>query len=499
MPKMPDIAKLLGEQFRDVPNLGTETPGQEQIQYIDIDLLDSDERNFYQLSDIDDLADNIQLCGLQQPIRVRDGEGGRYTIVSGHRRRAALAKLVDQGLTQFRRVPCIRETDQASLAMQELRLILANSSTRKLTSAEVGEQVERVNMLLYQLKEEGYQFPEGRWRSILAAACNTSSSKIGRIKVIRDHLLSNFRPAWERGEIPEYAAYAMARFPADMQLRIAKAFEAEDKFPNGSALERLLGLYNDGYRWEPSMSCPDGKACKRGDVFLRHDATCLASETCGGKTCCLDCSSSQAEYYACDKACSKAKAIHKEKMDGKKAAQKAAEDKRQAKLERETAASAARLVRAADAANIPDKTTVVTDRYGTSFTAGELRAIAAGTYDWRCLYTNRFDPDNLSDIGKAAKALHCSADYIVGLTDEFKPAEEAKTSAPVWQSLKDVWPEVGDAVLLCRDNGIGGYEYQPAACMGDRGDQYPLVDLSDMLDIEDWDSYRWWMLIPEKD
>ena len=112
MPKMPDISSILGEQLRDVPNLGTEG---EQIQYIDIDLLDSDERNFYQLSDLDDLADNIQLCGLQQPIRVRDGEGGRYTIVSGHRRRAALAKLVDQGLTQFRRVPCIRETDHASL------------------------------------------------------------------------------------------------------------------------------------------------------------------------------------------------------------------------------------------------------------------------------------------------------------------------------------------------------------------------------------------------
>lgn len=496
MPKMPDIAKILGEQIKDVPNLGTEG---EQIQYIDIDLLDSDERNFYQLSDLDDLADNIQLCGLQQPIRVRDGEGGRYTIVSGHRRRAALAKLVDQGLTQFRRVPCIRETDHASPAMQELRLILANSSTRKLTSAEVGEQVERVNMLLYQLKEEGYQFPEGRWRSILAAACNTSSSKIGRIKVIRDHLLSNFKPAWERGEIPEYAAYAMARFPADMQLRIAKAFEAEDKFPNGSTLERLLGLYNDGFRWEPSMSCPDGKACKRGDVFLRHDATCLAYETCGGKTCCLDCSRSQAEYYACDKACSKAKAIRKEKMDGKKAAQKAAEDKRQAKMERETAASAARLVRAADAANIPDKTAVVTDRYGNSFTAGELRSIAAGTYDWKHIYPNRFDPDGIKEIGKTAKALHCSADYIVGLTDELKPAEEAKTSAPTWQSLKEVWPEIGDAVILCRDNGIGGYEYQAAVCVGSKDERFPFTDAGDDIHIEDWDSYRWWLPFRPKD
>ena len=124
-----DISKFAAG-IKPVSNSGHAGP--EQIEYIDIDLLDSDQRNFYQLTDIDELADNIQLCGLQQPIRVRAGESGRYTIVSGHRRRAALAQLVDKGLDQFRRVPCIRETDNASPALQELRLIFANSSTRKL-------------------------------------------------------------------------------------------------------------------------------------------------------------------------------------------------------------------------------------------------------------------------------------------------------------------------------------------------------------------------------
>ena len=39
--------------------------------------------------------------------------------------------------------------------MSELRLIMANSDTRQLTSAEISQQAERVEMLLYQLKEEG--------------------------------------------------------------------------------------------------------------------------------------------------------------------------------------------------------------------------------------------------------------------------------------------------------------------------------------------------------
>lgn len=412
-----NVMDVLGEQLAGVAELSTSGP--EQIEYIDISLLDGDERNFYQLTDIDDLADNIQMCGLQQPIRVRAGDGGRFTIVSGHRRRAALAQLVEKGLDQFRRVPCIRETDDASPALQELRLIFANSSTRKLTSAEIGEQAERVEALLYQLKDEGYTFPEGRMRDVVAAACNTHGSKLARIKVIRERLLSNFRSEWERGSIPEQAAYALAQFPADMQERISGAFI---RLPNGPKLERLLKLYKeDGYRWEPCLTCPDGKACRRGDVFLRHDADALAYETCGGKTCCLDCRRATEECYACDNACSKAKAKRKEKLDAKKADAKKAAEKYQRKLERETQASALRLVRAADAAGIQDKTTVVSTRYGGFYTVGHLRELAAGQFDGHRIYVNDLATDNLSNVAKAARSLHCSADYIVGLTDELTP------------------------------------------------------------------------------
>ena len=393
--------------------------GPEQIEYIDIGLLDGDERNFYQLTDIDELADNIQMCGLQQPIRVRAGEGGRFTIVSGHRRRAALAQLVKKGLDQFRRVPCIRETDNASPALQELRLIFANSSTRKLTSAEIGEQAERVEALLYQLKEDGFEFPEGRMRDVVAAACNTHGSKLARIKVIREHLLSNLRPAWDGGKMPEQAAYALAQFPADMQMRISGVFP---QLPTGSTLEKLLRLYKDrGYRWEPRLTCPDGKECKRGDAFLRHDAECCGCDVCGGQTCCLECSQGTATYYPCDEACSKAKAKRKEALAEKKVAKKAAEDKQMRKLEKEIQASAARLARAADAAGIPDNAFAVQTRYGGSYTAGHLRELAAGEFDEYRIYTNDLAPDNLSNIAKSARALHCSADYIVGLTDELTP------------------------------------------------------------------------------
>lgn len=411
-----DISKFAAS-IKPVSN--SDHAGPEQIEYIDIGLLDGDERNFYQLTDIDELADNIQMCGLQQPIRVRAGEGGRFTIVSGHRRRAALAQLVEKGLDQFRRVPCIRETDDVSPALQELRLIFANSSTRKLTSAEISEQSKRVEALFYQLKEEGYEFPEGRMRDAVAAACNTHGSQIARVRVIDARLVDELTAMWKRNELPEQSAYTLAKLPPNMQHRIFTAFP---KIPTGSTLENLLRLYKDrGYRWDPRMTCPDGKVCKRGDAFLRHDAECCVCDVCGGQTCCLECSQATAKCYACDKACSKAKAKRKEALDANKAAKKAEEDRRMRKLERETQASAARLARAADAAGLPDKTTVIWPRYGGCYTAGHLRALAAGNFDGNRMYVNEFAPDNIGDVAKAAKALHCSADYIVCLTDDLTP------------------------------------------------------------------------------
>lgn len=100
---MGEFAKTLAQP---VSESGT---GREQIEYIDVDLLDSDPGNFYELRDLDGLADNIATIGLQQPIRVRDGENGHAVIVSGHRRVAAIRKLVEDGRTDLREVPCIRE------------------------------------------------------------------------------------------------------------------------------------------------------------------------------------------------------------------------------------------------------------------------------------------------------------------------------------------------------------------------------------------------------
>ena len=81
------MAFNLADVLKDVPNLDTK---REQIEYIPLDLIDGDSENFYSLSEIESLANNIATVGLQQPLRLRvhPTEEGRYIAVSGHRRRS---------------------------------------------------------------------------------------------------------------------------------------------------------------------------------------------------------------------------------------------------------------------------------------------------------------------------------------------------------------------------------------------------------------------------
>lgn len=196
----------------------------EQIEYIDIDLIDGDPNNFYALSDLEALASNIETVGLQQPLRVRTAEDDptHVQIISGHRRKAALDKLVQDGNVRFRRVPVIREQVSGSAALQELKLIFANSDTRKISSIDLSRQTQRVEALLVQLKEEGYYFP-GRMRDHVAEACKVSRTRLANLKVIRENLIEDAKGAWEKGDLAEDAALKLARLPEEYQARIVRA------------------------------------------------------------------------------------------------------------------------------------------------------------------------------------------------------------------------------------------------------------------------------------
>lgn len=411
------LAEELRKQLGDVS--GSDT-GQERITYIDMDQLDDDPDNFYAMTSIPELASNISLCGLQQPVRVRPGAEGRYTIVSGHRRRAAMKYLVTvDGIEKYRKIPCIVEHESVSSAMRELRLIYANSGTRRLTDAELSLQAVKVEELLYQLKEEGVEFP-GRMRDQVAAACQASATKLAELKVIREQLQEPFQGQFQRGELNRSGAYALARLPKDIQKDLDLALGAKYKIQISGAAVNLLERAEKYYDVVANQTCPDGSGCKNLLGMLRATAAAPYSwHHCEGK-CCINCYSAT----SCKGKCAEAK--RQEKLDREKEArrqekQKSENAKRSEAYKVKSAANAKRLLPLIEAAGLGGKEKLRFDYGGSDVAQVRRYAEQGGGDDY--LYGELFKPQNIQGLCEMAVKLNCTTDFLLGLTEEPRPAE----------------------------------------------------------------------------
>lgn len=230
----------IGEELKKAGVPGMDT-GLEQIEYIPIDKIDPDDRNFYSVGDVSELAASIEMVGLQQPLRVRSGEHGHVTVVSGHRRRAAILLIRDGGSTMFERgVPCIRERGDVSKEWQELRLIYGNSATRILTASEISIQSEKVTEILGKLEEQGVKFP-GRTRDHVAAILQTSKSRVGRLHAIRANLVPELLQEFDGGGLGETVAYRLSQEEAAVQHDLAARLGPAVRGLTGDSAEKVLG------------------------------------------------------------------------------------------------------------------------------------------------------------------------------------------------------------------------------------------------------------------
>lgn len=321
-----DLAAALGA----VSNLGTSAQeGRKQIEYVDIALMDEDARNFYQLSDVEKLAANIQLFGLQQPLVIRPNPEteGRYIIVSGHRRFAALRLLAKENAGKFGQAPCIVERAEISPALEELRLIYANSDTRKMSSAELNRQTQRVEELLYQLKEEGHEFP-GRMRDHVAEACKVSKSKLARLKVIREKLIEELCGPYKENVLNESEAYAFAQLPADHQRKIYAAELKKNghlRWINQVRIESrgklLAQIAGRACKKSPGETCSnvDGK-------FAHLTGSSYSYDNCQSK-CCAKCEKLGTCKNACPKLAEKIKVLKADAKEQRKQEQLAQEER----------------------------------------------------------------------------------------------------------------------------------------------------------------------------
>ena len=417
----------LGELLKDVSNSDT---GREQIEYITLDLIEEDPNNFYQLSGIEELAANIELCGLQQPVRVRAIPGSdHYRIVSGHRRRKAVETLAQDNPERWSEIPCIIEADDASPALQQLRLIYANANTRTMTSAEVSEQAVQVEKLLYQLKEDGYEFP-GRMRDHVAQAVGQSKSKLARLKVIRDNLAFSWKALWKANKLGESVAYELAQLNSNYQEMIFAATSNTTMLSAGTVQEyakRLQTIEEMRCGSKKDTVCLHKKTMQEKSVKDRWQDPCRSH-------CCLTCASLTSCKSSCNKASGKkAELKAAAKADAAAYAQKQAErDKPSLDIIRTVYARVGEARAAADV-SVADLYKAQGKAYSESIDLEKQLALEHGTAK---LNTNTTLPFGYGFYASDVKALVAVADLLQVSTDYLlgREAKAVPTVGTTWRT-----------------------------------------------------------------
>ena len=465
------MAFNLGDALKAVSAPGTD---REQIEYIELNCIEEDPHNFYLLSGIDELAANIELCGLQQPLRVRQLEGtDHFVLVSGHRRRAAIAALAQEDAERWNQVACIVERDAASPSLQQLRLIYANAHTRKMTPAETSRQAEEVTNLL---KEEGYEVP-GRMRDHVAEAVGVSKSKLARLKVIRENLDSVWVDAWEDGTLTEAQAYALAQMPGFWQSIIKENWKYS-----------ISGLYADSItRIREKFKNVHDIQCHYGLQVCEHTSSMMAKLSkesyctpCTG--CCFDCESLANCKNCCPQAFDKQKELKAIDKAEKREAKQHQED-----LERPGAEFAKMVYQRIGEARTQNDVSVetLTKARGVFYAAAVDVPKQLNMENGEGKYSpNTYLPLGVSiravdlmQIVDVADALQCSVDYLLGRTDrmEIVPKSDTIHGAADVPKPDTIWhpifeePPVGEVLVWIDKDGYADTGKYLGGCQIQRG------------------------------
>ena len=195
------------------------------INYIDIDEIIPNPQNFYGLRDIDSLAGLISVSGHIEPLEVKQLENGKYMLIAGHRRRAAVLKLLNDGEIVDRKLPCIVRTfkDNGCLTATEVEkcsLIFSNKGQRKeRTMEEQLEEIKQLEPIARKIfaEEKAKGNIDGNFRRFFAEEILGISSSALQRKLALEKLTPKAKEAVNCGKISETAASELVSMPASEQ------------------------------------------------------------------------------------------------------------------------------------------------------------------------------------------------------------------------------------------------------------------------------------------
>lgn len=200
-----DIKSVASDSFKD------------NVKMIEVEKIKPSIDNFYTLSDIEILADDIERQGLKHNLVVIEDKENpdSYFIKSGHRRFTAIQYLISENRYTSNYVPCLIDGNKTK-SENMLDLIMLNATTRVMSDSEMFKQYEVLKDILEQLKLEGKKV-SGRLRENVANFLNVSPAQVGKIENIKHNAVDEVQEAVENGTMSITVADNIAKLPEQKQ------------------------------------------------------------------------------------------------------------------------------------------------------------------------------------------------------------------------------------------------------------------------------------------
>lgn len=194
----------------------------DNIKMIDVTEIIPSEKNFYEMSAIELLADDIEREGLKHNLVVaKDPSTGCYEVKSGHRRLAAIELLIKEKRIKNTKIPCIVDGEKTE-AENEFDLIMLNATQRKYTDAETMSEYEHLSETLKALKNEGKGLG-GRIRDNIATLLGVSNGQVGKLDNIKNNAAEEVKEAVKNGAMSISTANEVAKLAPEKQKEVVKS------------------------------------------------------------------------------------------------------------------------------------------------------------------------------------------------------------------------------------------------------------------------------------
>ncbi|GEM_PF-557882 len=189
----------------------------DSLKMLEVEQIIPNENNFYEMREIEELAEDIERQGLMS-VLVATEDNGEFHLISGHRRLAAVKLLIDEGRRKSTTVPCYIKSAKSADETQ-LDLIMLNATQRKYSDSDTMREYEELERIFKAMDAAGKPV-KGKMRDNIARVLNVSPSQIGKIDNIKHNAIPDVEQAVKSGEMSISTANEVAKLAPEQQKEI---------------------------------------------------------------------------------------------------------------------------------------------------------------------------------------------------------------------------------------------------------------------------------------